>query len=154
MDHAHHDLHGISLNRLALSATLHCLAGCSIGEVAGLVIGTSFGWGTAATIALAVTAAFITGYALTLIPLLRSGLALSAALKIALAADTISITVMEIVDNAAMLLIPGAMHAGPSSAWFWTSMALALAAGGLAAFPVNRWMIARGRGHAVAHDHH
>jgi hypothetical protein len=146
--------HGKSLNRLAFSATLHCMTGCGIGEVLGLVIGTALGWSTAPTIALAVTLAFIFGYLLTMIPLLRAGLALGAVLKLALAADTISITVMEIVDNAIMLAIPGAMDAGLSSPLFWGSMAVALIIGATAAYPVNRWLIARGRGHAVVHAHH
>ncbi len=151
--HAHHAA-ATSLNRLAISATLHCLTGCAIGEVLGMVIGTALGWSNAATIALAVALAFLFGYALTMRPLLRSGLALTAALRLALAADTVSITIMEIVDNAVMLLIPGAMHAGLSSLLFWGSLAFALAVAGLAAFPVNRWLIARGRGHAVVHAHH
>lgn len=156
-DHARHGHagHGASnLNRLALSATLHCLAGCSIGEVAGLVIGTALGWGMLATIALAVTLAFITGYAFTLIPLFRSGLSARDALRIALVADTASITAMEITDNAVMALIPGAMGAELNSPFFWGSMAVALLAGGLAAYPVNRYLIARGRGHAIVHSHH
>lgn len=143
-----------ALNRLAWSATLHCLTGCGIGEVSGLVIGTALGWGNGATIALAVGLAFLFGYALTMRPLLRSGMTLGAALRLALVADTFSITVMEIVDNAVMLAIPGAMHAGVTSALFWGSMAVALAVAALAAFPVNRWLIARGRGHAAVHAHH
>ena len=162
-DHSHHG-HGhhaveppadsVPLNRLAFSATVHCLTGCAIGEVLGLVIGTALGWGNAATIALAVVLAFIFGYALTMIPLLKSGLALSNALSLAFAADTISITVMEIVDNAIMLVIPGAMDAGLANPLFWASLAFALAVAGVAAFPVNRWLIARGRGHAVVHEFH
>src|SRR5687768_4721149 len=153
MDHAHHH-RGPSLNRTAWSATLLCLTGCAIGEVLGLVIGTALGWGNAATIALAVLLAFIFGYALTMIPLLKSGLALSNALPLAFAADTMSITIMEIVDNAIMLVIPGAMDAGLSDPLFWASLAFALVVAGAAAFPVNRWLIARGRGHAVVHDFH
>lgn len=153
MTHAHHH-HQPSLNRLAVSATLHCLTGCAIGEVLGMVLGTAWGWSNAATIALAVGLAFVFGYALTMLPLLRSGLALRAALGLALAADTASITLMEIVDNAVMLLIPGAMHAPLSSPLFWGSLAFALAVAGVAAFPLNRWLIARGRGHAVVHAHH
>ena len=152
--HIHHPAPDGSLNRLAFSATLHCLTGCAIGEVLGMVIGTALGWSNAATIALAVALAFLFGYALTMRPLLRSGLALAAALRLALAADTVSITIMEVVDNAVMLLIPGAMHAGVGSLLFWGSLAFALAVAGLAAFPVNRWLIARGRGHAVVHTHH
>lgn len=153
-DHAHHSLTPTSLNRLALSATLHCLSGCAIGEVLGLVIGTSLGWSALATIALAVGLAFAFGYAFTTVPLLRAGLGLAAALRLALAADTVSITIMELVDNAVMLVIPGAMHAGPGSALFWGSLIFALAVAALAAYPVNRWLIGRGRGHAVVHAHH
>ena len=153
MDHAHHHQVAPSLNRTAWSATLHCLTGCAIGEVLGMVIGTALGWGNGATIALAVVLAFIFGYAMTLRPLLRA-MSFGAAAKLALAADTASITVMEIVDNAIMLVIPGAMDAGLSSLLFWGSLTVALAIAAVAAFPVNRWLIARGRGHAVVHAHH
>ena len=152
--HGAHAAHDAGLNRLAFSATVHCLTGCSIGEVLGLVIATALGWSTAASIALAVVLAFLFGYALTMLPLLRSGLALGRVLGLAFAADTISITIMEIVDNAIMLAIPGAMHAGLTSPLFWGSLAFALIVAGAAAFPVNRWLIARGRGHAVVHDYH
>jgi hypothetical protein len=145
---------GSSLNRLAFSATAHCLTGCAIGEVLGLVIGTILGWSTLATIALAVVLAFFFGYSLTLLPLLRSGLALTTVLPIAFAADTLSITVMEIVDNLIILVIPGAMEAGLTSLLFWGSLAFALAVAFVAAFPVNRWLISRGKGHAVVHEHH
>ena len=159
-DHAHHHhpmaptRPATSLNRLAFSATAHCLTGCAIGEVLGLVIGTALGWGNAATIALAVGLAFLFGYALTLLPLLRSGLAFASALGLALASDTASIAIMEIVDNAIMLVIPGAMEAGLGDPLFWGSLAVALLIAGAAAFPVNRWLIARGRGHAVIHRYH
>ena len=143
-----------SLNRTAFSATLHCLSGCAIGEVLGMVIGTALGWGNAATIALAVVLAFFFGYSLTMIPLLRSGLALATTLPLAFASDTLSITVMEIVDNAIMLVVPGAMEAGLGSFLFWGSLAFALAVAFVAAFPVNRYLIARGRGHAVVHEYH
>ena len=146
--------HGTSLNRLAFSATGHCLTGCAIGEVLGLVIGSALGWSNAATIALAVVLAFFFGYLLTMLPLVRSGLALSAVLPLAFASDTLSITVMEIVDNAIMLAIPGAMEAGLASPLFWGSLAFALAVAFVAAFPVNRYLIARGRGHAVVHQYH
>jgi Domain of unknown function (DUF4396) len=149
MEHAHH----ASLNRTAWSATLHCLTGCAIGEVLGMVIGTALGWSNAPTIVLAVVLAFFFGYALTLIPL-RKAVGLRSALRMALAADTASITVMEIVDNAIMLVIPGAMDAGLASLLFWASLAFSLAVAAVAAFPVNRWLIARGRGHAVVHRHH
>ena len=143
-----------SLNRVALTATAHCLTGCAVGEVLGLAIGTALGWSTWPTIALAVALAFLFGYSFTLVPLVRAGLALAVAVPIALAADTVSIAVMEIVDNAVVLLVPGAMDAGLADALFWGSLALALGGAFLAAFPVNRWLIARGRGHAVAHAHH
>ena len=143
-----------SLNRLAWSATVHCLTGCAIGEVLGLVIATQSGWHDIPAIALAIVMAFVFGYALTLQPLLSSGMAVRSALGLAFAADTISITVMEIVDNTIIVLIPGAMDATVTSALFWGTLALSLAVAGVAAFPVNRWLIARGRGHAVVHGHH
>jgi uncharacterized protein DUF4396 len=143
-----------SLNRLAASATTHCLTGCAVGEVLGLALATWWGWGNAASIALAIVLAFLFGYAFTSIPLLRSGLAFGAVLGIALAADTFSIVVMEIVDNAVLLLVPGAMEAGLGDLLFWGSLAFALAVAWVAAFPVNRWLIARGKGHAVVHAHH
>jgi len=143
-----------SLNRTAFSATLHCLTGCAIGEVLGMVIGTALGCGDVATIALAVGLAFLFGYSLTMIPLLRSGLALATTLPLAFASDTLSITVMEIVDNAVMLVVPGAMEAGLGSFLFWGSLAFALAVAFVAAYPVNRYLIARGRGHAVVHEYH
>lgn len=170
MNHMLHDHHGHgmrggapspaghlahnSLSALAWSATLHCLTGCAIGEVLGMVIGTALGWGNLETIALAVVLAFVFGYALTMRPLLVSGMALPQAAKLALAADTASITVMEIVDNAIMLVVPGAMDAPLDSLLFWGSLAIALALAAAAAFPVNRWLIARGKGHAVVHAHH
>ncbi len=143
-----------SLNRLAFSATLHCLTGCAIGEVLGMVIGTAIGLSNLQTVALAVTLAFISGYLLTMLPLLRAGMGWLAASRLALAADTVSIAIMEIVDNGVMLAIPDAMDAPLSSLLFWGSLAFALAVAGLAAWPVNRWLIARGRGHAVVHAHH
>ena len=156
--HEHHQHHGQhtaapSLDRLAASATLHCLTGCAIGEVLGMVLGTALGLGNAATIALAVALAFFFGYLLTIWPLLRAGIAPRAAARLALASDTASITLMEIVDNAIMLVIPGAMDAGLGSPLFWGSLAAALVIAGLAAYPVNRWLISRGRGHAVVHAH-
>lgn len=154
-EHAHHaSSHGASLNALAWSATLHCLTGCAIGEVLGMAIGTALGWGNVQTIALAVVLAFFFGYALTMRPLLVSGMRLGGAAKLALAADTASITIMEIVDNAVMLVIPGAMDAPLDSLLFWGSLAVALALAAVAAFPVSRWLIARGRGHALVHAHH
>ena len=139
---------------MAVSATLHCLTGCAIGEVVGVIIGTALGWSNGPTIALAIALAFVFGYSLTSLPLLRSGLALGAVLPIALAADTISIAVMEIVDNAIILLIPGVMDATLGDIGFWAALAFALLVAGAVALPVNRWLIARGRGHAVVHEHH
>ena len=154
---AHHDHHampqsGSALTRLALSATLHCLTGCAIGEVLGMVIGTALGFSPLGTVALAVGLAFLFGYGLTSLPLLRSGMALSSVIPIALAADTLSIATMEIVDNAIMLAVPGAMESGVGSVLFWGSLAFALVIAGAVAVPVNRWLIARGRGHAVVHE--
>jgi hypothetical protein len=141
-----------NLNALAVSATLHCLTGCAIGEVAGMAIGTAIGLSDLATVLLAVALAFLFGYGLTSLPLLRAGLALGAVVPIALAADTLSIATMEIVDNAIMLVIPGAMEAGIGSLLFWGSLSFALAIAGLIAVPVNRYLISRGRGHAVVHE--
>jgi len=160
MDHSAHHGHrhdasaGPSLNRLAFSATLHCLTGCAIGEVLGMIIGTGLGWSNGATIALSVALAFVFGYALTMLPLLRSGLAFGAVLGLAFASDTASITIMEIVDNTIMMAIPGAMDAGLGNPLFWGALLVSLVIAGAAAFPVNRWLIARGRGHAVVHAHH
>jgi len=144
----------VSQNRLAVQATVHCLTGCGIGEVLGMVLGTAWGWSTWRTVALAVALAFVFGYALTLMPLLRARLPLGRALGLALAADTLSIAVMEVVDNAIMLAVPGAMDAPPSSALFWGSLIGALVIAGVVVFPLNRWLIARGRGHALVHAHH
>lgn len=143
-----------SLNRVAFSATVHCLSGCAVGEVLGMVIGTAIGLSNGATIALAVVLAFFFGYAFTMTPLLRSGIDLRQALRLALAADTASIAIMEVVDNLIMLVIPGAMDAGLDSLLFWGSLAVALLIAGTAAYPVNRWLISRGMGHAVVHSHH
>ena len=145
---------GTALTRLAISATLHCLTGCAIGEVLGMVLGTWWGWSDGATIALAVGLAFVFGYALTITPVLRSGLPLRQAVKVALAADTVSILTMEIVDNAIMLSIPGAMDSGLTSPLFWGALAVALAVAFVVTVPVNRWLISRGRGHAVVHAVH
>jgi hypothetical protein len=146
--------HSSALNRLAFSATLHCLTGCAIGEVLGLVLATALGWGNAASIAIAVVLAFVFGYSFTLVPLLRSGIVLGTAIGLALAADTLSIVVMEIVDSAIVLVWPGAMAAGLADLLFWGSLAIALAVAFAAAYPVNRALIARGRGHAVVHAYH
>ncbi|HZI91502.1 MAG TPA: DUF4396 domain-containing protein [Thermoleophilaceae bacterium] len=152
--HAHHEMpgSGSELTGVALSATLHCLTGCAIGEVLGMVIGTALGFSEWGTVALAVGLAFLFGYGLTSLPLLRAGLALSAVVPIALAADTFSIATMEVVDNAIMLSIPGAMEAGLTNELFWGSLSVALAIAGVAAFPVNRWLIARGKGHTAVHE--
>ena len=154
--HEHHELptSGRALTGVAVSATLHCLTGCAIGEVLGMVLGTALGFSQWGTVALAVALAFLFGYSLTMVPLLRSGLALGAAIPVALAADTISIAIMEIVDNAIMLLIPGAMDASLGDIGFWAALAAALLIAGAAAYPVNRWLISRGKGHAVVHQHH
>ena len=160
--HGHHDGHDAhdrrapspSLNRLAASATTHCLTGCAIGEVLGMVIGTALGWSEWETVALAVGLAFLFGYSFTLVPLLRGGLVFGTAIGLAFAADTFSITVMEIVDNGIILLVPGAMEAGLGSLLFWGSLAVALAIAWVAAYPLNYWLLTRGRGHALVHAHH
>ncbi len=136
------------------TATLHCLTGCAIGEVLGMVIGTAAGLHNAATVVLSIALAFVFGYALTIRGVLRAGVGLRQALQVALAADTISITVMEIVDNAVILAVPGAMDAGLSSALFWGALAFSLVVAFVLTTPVNRWMISRGKGHAVVHAYH
>jgi hypothetical protein len=146
--------HGASVTRIAVTATAHCLTGCAIGEVLGLALGTWWGWDDGPTIALAVALAFVFGYAMTVGPLLRAGLGLRGAVRIALLADTVSIVTMEIVDNAILLLIPGAMAAGLADPLFWASLAVALGVAFVVTVPVNRWLIARGRGHAVATQYH
>jgi hypothetical protein len=155
-DHHHHQHHelpteGRALDVVALSATLHCLTGCALGEIAGMVIGTALGWGNWETVALSILLAFLFGYTLTSLPLLRAGLAIGAVIPIALASDTLSIGVMEIVDNLIMLVVPGALAAGLSDLLFWGSLAVALVVAGACAYPLNRWLIARGRGHAAVH---
>ncbi len=141
-------------NSLAANATLHCLTGCAIGEVLGMVIGTALGWHNAATIVLSIALAFVFGYSLTILPVLRAGLALKAALGVALAADTVSILVMEIVDNTVIVAVPGAMDAGLTSWLFWAALAGSLVIAFVLTVPVNRMLIARGRGHAVVHAYH
>jgi hypothetical protein len=138
----------------AVSATLHCLTGCAIGEVLGMVIGTAAGWSAWATVALAVGLAFVFGYALTVRGVLRAGLGLRRAVRVALLADTVSIAVMEVVDNGIMLAVPGAMDAGATSWVFWASLAVALGVAFVVTLPVNRAMMSRGRGHAVVHELH
>lgn len=142
-----------SLNRIAFVATLHCLTGCAIGEILGMVIGTALGWGDVATIALAILLAFCFGYSFTMFPLLRSGITLRRALGTAFAADSASISIMEIVDNAFIIIVPGALAAGLDDGLFWWSLGIGLFLAFWAAFPVNRWMIARGRGCAHGHGH-
>ena len=154
---AHHEHHalptsGRALDAVALSATLHCLTGCAIGETLGMVIGTALGFSEWGTVALAVALAFLFGYSLTSLPLLRAGLALGTVIPIALASDTLSIAVMEVVDNAIMLAIPGAMEAGLGNELFWGSLSVALVIAGVVAFPLNRWLIVRGKGHAAVHE--
>jgi hypothetical protein len=145
---------GPSLDRLAFRATTHCLFGCAIGEVLGMVLSVLFGWGMAITLVLATALAFLFGYLMTIIPLLQGGMEIRAALMLALASDTVSITIMEIVDNLVVVLIPGAVNAGLTTFLFWGSLAVSLVAAGFAAFPVNRWLISRGRGHALVHQRH
>ena len=152
--HEHHAMptEGRALDVVALSATLHCLTGCAIGEITGMVVGTALGFSDWGTVALAVALAFLFGYTLTSVPLLRAGLALSAVVPIALASDTISIAIMEVVDNAIMLAIPGAMEAGLTNTLFWGSLSVSLVIAGAFAWPANRWLIARGRGHVAVHE--
>jgi hypothetical protein len=146
--------HDAGLTRLALSATVHCLTGCAIGEVLGMVLTTWWGWGAVASIAVSIVLAFVFGYGLTSAPLVRSGLPVRRVAPLALASDTASITTMEIVDNLFVILVPGALAAGLGDPLFWWSLAVGLLIAGAVAWPVNRWLIARGRGHAVMHAHH
>jgi len=152
--HHHHEMptEGAALTAVAVSATLHCLTGCALGEVAGMVIGTAAGFSNLGTIALSIALAFLFGYTLTSIPLLRAGLALSAVVPIALASDTFSIATMEIVDNVIMLIVPGALNAGPDTLLFWGSLCVSLVVAGAFAVPVNRWLIGRGKGHVAVHE--
>src|SRR3954469_2329417 len=151
---ARREHHAQPLNALALSATVHCLTGCAIGEVLGLVLGTAFGWSNGATIAASIILAFFFGYGLTSLPLFRAGLGLSEVAPLAFASDTLSIATMEIVDTLIIVLIPGAMAAGLGDPLFWGSLLVALLIAGAVAFPVNRWLLARGKGHAVVHRYH
>jgi hypothetical protein len=153
-EHHHDQLGGRALTRLAVSATLHCLTGCAIGEILGLVLATWWGWSNGPSIALAIVLAFVFGYALTVTPVLRSGLALKTAIGVALAADTVSILTMEVIDNAVILAVPGAMEAGLTTWLFWASLVFSLAVAFVVTVPVNRWLIGRGRGHAVVHSMH
>ncbi|MFD3946531.1 DUF4396 domain-containing protein [Streptomyces sp. NPDC058579] len=168
--HAHHDGHGHDHGQghghdhgqtptkaswsMAAKATLHCLTGCAIGEVLGMIIGTALGWGNAPTMVLAIALAFFFGYSLTLWAVVHAGLSLKAAIGVALAADTLSITVMELVDNGVLLLVPGAMDAHLSDALFWGALAFAFLVAFLITTPVNKWLIGRGKGHAVVHQYH
>jgi len=155
MHSGHHDKHDMGdTTRMAISATLHCLTGCAIGEIVGLIIGTAAGLSNAATIAISMALAFMFGYSLSTMPLLRSGLAPRTALTVVLAADTLSILTMEVVDNAVVAVIPGAMNAGLVNVTFWVSMMLSLVAAFTAAVPVNRYLLQRGKGHALTHDYH
>jgi len=153
-DHAHHEMptEGSALTGVAISATLHCLTGCAIGEVTGMAIGTAAGFSNGGTVALSIALAFAFGYLLTSLPLLRAGFAIAAVVPIALASDTLSILTMEIVDNLIMVLIPGAMEAGLGKLLFWGSLSFALAVAFVFAVPVNRYLLARGKGHAAVHE--
>ena len=153
-DHGHTGHHDLASNKMAVSAPLHCLTGCAIGEVLGLIIGTALGLSTLATIALAVSLAFLFGYTLSTLPLLRAGLGVVTALSVVLAADTLSIATMEVVDNAVMALVPGAMDAGLVNPVFWVAMPLALTVAFFVALPVNKWLLSRGKGHALTHEYH
>jgi len=156
--HEHHQGHepqgGRDLTRTAIAATLHCLTGCAIGEVLGMVIGTALGWSAIPTVAISVGLAFLFGYALTIRPVLSAGVGFGRAVRIALAADTVSITVMEITDNAVIVVTPGAMNAGLGSLLFWATLVVSLVVAFILTVPVNRWLIARGQGHAVVHEFH
>lgn len=158
MNHDHEDYrathHHMNLNKMAAGATLHCLTGCALGEVAGLIIGTALGWDALPTIALAVALAFIFGFILSTLPLRKAGLGFFAALSVVFAADTLSIATMEVVDNAVMAIIPGAMSAGLVSPIFWISMPIALTVAYFAAFPVNKYLLAKGKGHALVMKYH
>ena len=155
--HQHPHVHAPAANTLwsqAVSATLHCLLGCAIGEVLGMVVGTALGWHNLATVVLSIALAFVFGYALALRPVLRAGVPFAAALAVVAAAETVSISVMEAIDNAIMLVVPGAMDAGLATGLFWVALAGSLARAFLVTVPVNRWLISRGRGHAVMHEYH
>ncbi|MFF7542989.1 DUF4396 domain-containing protein [Streptomyces canus] len=150
----HHGGQGRTSWTTAAKATLHCLTGCAIGEILGMVIGTALGWGNAPTMVLAITLAFVFGYSFTLFAVRRAGLDLKAAIKVALAADTVSIAVMELVDNGIIALTPGAMDAHLSDGLFWSALLGGFAIAFLITTPVNKWMIGRGKGHAVVHAYH
>jgi hypothetical protein len=153
-DHATPHASGSALSGLALSATVHCLTGCAIGEVLGMILATWWGWGDLASILLAVVLAFFFGYGLTSLPLLRAGMPVRQVAPLAFASDTASIATMEIVDNLFIVIVPGALAAGLADGLFWWSLAVSLLIAGAVAFPLNRWLISRGKGHAVVHEHH
>ena len=151
--HSHHQA-SANVNSMAVSATLHCITGCAIGEILGLIIGTIIGLSTGANIALAIVLSFVFGYSLSMLPLLRNGLSFKKALPIILAADTLSILTMEIVDNSIMAVIPGAMNAGLVNPLYWMTMPLSLVAAFIVAVPVNKYLLTRGKGHALVHEYH
>jgi hypothetical protein len=153
-DHAAGRASGSALSGLAFSATVHCLTGCAIGEVLGMILATWWGWGDVASIVLAVVLAFFFGYGLTSLPLLRAGMSVRQVAPLAFASDTASIATMEIVDNLFIVIVPGALAAGLADGLFWWSLAVSLLIAGAVAFPLNRWLISRGKGHAVVHAHH
>jgi hypothetical protein len=150
--HAHHEHHDEGLSRMAYTATLHCLTGCALGEVVGMIVSTALGLSNLSNVVISIALAFVFGYTLTSLPLLRAGMALSAVAPVALATDTVSISVMEVVDNAIIVAVPGAIDAGLGDVLFWGSLSFGLVVAGIAAFPVNRHLIARGKGHAVMHE--
>lgn len=158
LDHEHHEHHEHAamggVNAMAVSATLHCLTGCAIGEIAGLMIGTAAGLANGWTITISVALAFLFGYTLSTLPLVKAGLSVVAALSVVLAADTLSIATMEVVDNLVMAVLPGAMDAGLVNVVFWVGMMIALTAAFFAAYPVNRYLLQRGKGHALLHQYH
>lgn len=154
-EHEHdHQHHAMNVNDMAVSATLHCITGCAIGEILGLVIGTIIGLSTIANIALAMSLAFFFGYGLSILPLLKSGLSFKKALPIILAADTLSILTMEIVDNTIMATVPGAMGAGLVNPLYWLAMPLSLTVAFFVAVPVNKYLLSHGKGHALVHEYH
>jgi len=154
MDHAHHEYNVTSLRKVAFNATVHCLTGCAVGEVLGMVIGNFFNIHNITSILLSIILAFVFGYAFSIIPLIKHGLSLTKALALAFAADTVSITVMEIMDNLIVLLIPGAIDAGLNTFLFWGSLAVSLFVAFWSAYPVNMYLISKGKGHAVVHEYH
>jgi formate/nitrite transporter FocA (FNT family) len=153
-EHHNHHEHKTSLKKVSFMATLHCLTGCAIGEILGMVIGTALGWSDLQTIILAIILAFFFGYGLTIIPLLKADLNLKKALPLAFASDTVSITVMEVIDNLVIILIPGALHAHVTSLLFWSSLLFALVVAFIVTYPINMYLISKGKGHALVHSNH